>query len=279
MPGGPCRPSDHAHQDRRRCRRYVRGGGRGCRAAGAPIASCSRTCRRLSLGEIDQGRSGVAPSDSPEGSVLGADHHYLGAMELFEALMSTRAMRELKADPVPRADQMRIIDAAIRAPSGVNNQPWHFVLVGRPDLIAAIGEIQRQAATQVFRSLVAERPPEQGYEDLARVGASGAQLVRDFDRLGLVLLAFSRGDARGGSIYPAVWSAMLAARGVGLGSVLTYSTDEGGCEIGSLVGVPEDEGWRLAAVVPMGYPEAKWGVPRRRPVQEVAGRNRWDGPL
>ena len=211
--------------------------------------------------------------------MLGATRHYLGAMELFEALMSTRAMRELKEDPVPRADQVRIIDAAIRAPSGVNNQPCHFVLVDRPDLIAAIGEIQRQAATQVFRKLVAERPPGRGYEDLPGVGTSGAQLVRDFDRLGLVLLAFSRGDARGGSIYPAVWSAMLAARGVGLGSVLTYSTDEGGLEIGSLVGVPEGEGWRLAAVVPLGYPTGKWAVPRRRPVQEVAGRNSWDGPL
>lgn len=45
-------------------------------------------------------------------------------MDVYEALYTTRAMRRVKPDPIPEAVQARILDAAIRAPSGGNGQGW-----------------------------------------------------------------------------------------------------------------------------------------------------------
>ena len=50
-------------------------------------------------------------------------------MDLHEALYTTRAMRRVLPDPIPADVQARILDAAIRAPSGGNQQNWRFLLV------------------------------------------------------------------------------------------------------------------------------------------------------
>ena len=50
-------------------------------------------------------------------------------------------------------------------------------------------------------------------------------------------------------------------------------------QVSELLGVPADEGWIMAGCVTLGYPTGRWGVAPRRPVEEVAHRNRWGAPL
>ena len=50
-------------------------------------------------------------------------------MDLLEALYTTRAMRRVKTDPISKEIQAKILDAAIRAPTGGNAQGWRFMLV------------------------------------------------------------------------------------------------------------------------------------------------------
>jgi hypothetical protein len=102
-------------------------------------------------------------------------------------------------------------------------------------------------------------------------------LADHFGEAPLLLLAFSRGQAS--SIYPSVWSAMLAARAEGVGSTLTTILGSRSQDVFELLSVPVDEKWTMSACVVMGYPTGRWGVAARRPVHEVAARNRWDGPL
>ena len=83
------------------------------------------------------------------------------------------------------------------------------------------------------------------------------------------------GDRSGGSIYPAIWSAQLAARAEGVGSSLTTVLAFKGDAVPNLLGVPADAGWAMSCCVPMGYPTGKWGVAPRRPVHEVSYRNQW----
>ena len=64
-------------------------------------------------------------------------------MDIREALYTTRAMRRVKPDPVPEDVQMRILDAAIRAPSGGNGQQWRFMLVDDEGQRQKIGELYR----------------------------------------------------------------------------------------------------------------------------------------
>ena len=50
-------------------------------------------------------------------------------MDVREALYTTRAMRRVTSEPIPLDAQHRILDAAVRAPSGGNSQNWRFLLV------------------------------------------------------------------------------------------------------------------------------------------------------
>ena len=92
----------------------------------------------------------------------------------------------------------------------------------------------------------------------------------------LYLFPFSQHDPTGGSIYPAVWNAMLAARAEGVGSCLTALLQFfHPAETFEILGVPTDEGWVLSGTVSFGYPTGTWGVAPRRPVHEVSHRNTW----
>ncbi|HCO12329.1 MAG TPA: nitroreductase family protein [Desulfonauticus sp.] len=50
-------------------------------------------------------------------------------MELFQAILERRSIRKFTSEPVSREELLRILEAGIWAPSGLNNQPWRFVLV------------------------------------------------------------------------------------------------------------------------------------------------------
>src|SRR5271163_3094939 len=66
-------------------------------------------------------------------------------MELHEAMYTTRAMRRVRPDPIPPDVQARILDAAIRAPSGGNQQNWRFVLLDDPAKKAALAPLYQHA--------------------------------------------------------------------------------------------------------------------------------------
>ena len=54
---------------------------------------------------------------------------------VFEAIYNQRQFTRYKPDPVPREAIEKIIDAATKAPSGGNKQPWHFLAVTETRLI------------------------------------------------------------------------------------------------------------------------------------------------
>ena len=150
-------------------------------------------------------------------------------MDLHEALYTTRAMRRVTTEPIPLDAQARILDAAIRAPSGGNQQAWRFLLVDDPELIAALGPLYRDAMDQLWSDAStgprsrrpSAEPRRRASSQLRKVRASAQWLAEHFETVPLYLFAFARYDPSGGSIYPAVWSAMLAARAEGVGSCLT----------------------------------------------------------
>ncbi len=203
-------------------------------------------------------------------------------MELHEALYTTRAMRRVKPDPIPADVQAKILDAAIRAPTGGNAQDWRFLLVDDPALRAQLGPLYRGALDTLWQTFYAERIAAMDADsdspasiEMRKVLRSAQWLADNFETVPLWLFAFVRMDPTGGSIFPAVWSAQLAARGEGVGSALTtvmgfFARDQ----VLEALAVP-DEGWMLACAVSFGYPTGKWGTAARRPVHEVSYRNQW----
>jgi nitroreductase len=204
-------------------------------------------------------------------------------MDVREALYTTRAMRRVRPDPIPAEVQARILDAAIRAPSGGNAQNWRFLLVDDPEVKAKLGPLYRDAIGALWETAYRDRlelarstPDHPESASLLRVQASAQHLADHFEEVPLFLIVFSRGDLTGGSIFPAVWSAQLAARAEGVGSALTSVLGIfHGEEAMQILGVPAGEGWTMACCVSLGYPTGRWGVAARRPVHEVAYRNAW----
>jgi nitroreductase len=204
-------------------------------------------------------------------------------MDVREALYTTRAMRRVKPDPIPADVQARILDAAIRAPSGGNSQSWRFLLIDDADIKARLAPLYRDAIAKLWALVYRDRlekaratPDDPESVSMLRVQSSAQHLADHFESVPLFLVAFAAGDTSGGSIFPAVWSAQLAARAEGVGSALTSILGIfHGEEAMQILGVPPDEGWTMACLVSFGYPTGRWGVAPRRPVQEVAYRNRW----
>src|SRR5437868_10890893 len=78
-------------------------------------------------------------------------------MELFEALYTTRAMRRVKPDPIPVDVQAKILDAAVRAPSGGNMQNWRFMLVDDAGVKAQLGPIYRDCLGRLWDTIYKEQ--------------------------------------------------------------------------------------------------------------------------
>lgn len=208
-------------------------------------------------------------------------------MDVHEALYTCRAMRRVRPDPIPGAVQARILDAAIRAPSGGNAQTWHFLLVDEPAVKAQLGPLYRDSIDQLWATVYADRIEAAGRHpgspdslQFDRIRRSAQHLADHFEDVPLFLFGFAQHDPSGGSIFPAVWSAQLAARADGVGSALTVVLGVfHGPESSAILGVPPDEGWAMACCVSFGYPLGRWGVAERRPVHEVSSRNRWGAPV
>ena len=67
---------------------------------------------------------------------------------VLELLRARRSIRRLRPDPIDRERIARLLEAAVRAPSNHNCQPWHFVVVETPKakraLAVAMGEAWRR---------------------------------------------------------------------------------------------------------------------------------------
>ena len=73
------------------------------------------------------------------------------------------------------------------------------------------------------------------------------------------------------SVYPAVGNFILAARALGLGTVLTtvYRIYED--EVREVCGIPDR--YEVVALLPLGHPTGRWGVAPRRPAEAITN---WD---
>lgn len=203
-------------------------------------------------------------------------------MELSEALYTTRAMRRVTDKPIPDEVKARVLDAAIRAPSGGNAQNWRMIVVDDPGIRARLAPIYREAYALLQEAVYAgrrEAAEKAGDEAALRVMRSSDWLAENYETVPMWILFFNRNDS-GASIYPAVWNAMLAARGEGVGTCLTTILGAfKSPEVFELLDIPADKGWQFMASVSFGYPKGRWGVAQRLPAEQVSYSNRWSQPL
>src|ERR687887_2063796 len=66
-------------------------------------------------------------------------------MPIEEAMRTQRALRRLRPDPVDDVLVLRLIELALKAPTGRNAQHWEFVLVKDPTVKARLARLYRIA--------------------------------------------------------------------------------------------------------------------------------------
>jgi nitroreductase len=189
--------------------------------------------------------------------------------DFFDVVLNQRACRRFSDQPVDDTLVARCIEAATHAPSAENLQPWEFVVVRDPERRAAIGELTRAAWRGGGRQHSVDRLPPRLLDDVD-AGAEGG--VAEAPVLVVVC-----GNADIGlaptlptSVYPAVQNLLLAANALGLGSALTTLAVLQEDELRALLDLPPAV--RPMAVVPLGWPAAPLGPPRRLPVADRTHR-------
>ena len=211
-------------------------------------------------------------------------------MDLFEALMTARAVRRFADGPVSEEDIMTCLRAAAQAPSGGNIQPWQFLVVTDGETKRALGDVYRRAYARyepaLLRSLPAFRSAEHkaSFDRMARASRHLAEHLGEVPAMVLVLMpniSMTLEDEQGpldvgtpfASVYPAVQNFMLAARGLGIGTTLTTVYRIYQPEVRGICAIPDR--YEIVALIPMGRPRKPFAVGRRRPIEAVTHWNRF----
>lgn len=223
----------------------------------------------------------------------------MSEIRLFEAMYTARALRRLKPDPVPEDLITKVLDAAIRAPSGGNAQNWSFVVIREEAQRHRLGAIYRKASEEVADIYAARgRPPHLTEKQYQRLMNGGAYLWNHLGDAPVLLVACLRKrdmpprDAlplrvaarydihlayqqriQGASIYPAIQNIILACRALGLGTLITTNHILYEEDVRIILGLPDDV--FTFAVMPIGFPLDSPGPLSRRPVVQVTFAERW----
>jgi len=209
---------------------------------------------------------------------------------LFEAIYTARAIRRIKPDPVPDEVITKVLDAAIRAPSGSNAQSWFFIVVKDAEKRKELGALYHKTSSILVKLYEGVKPPP--HMDPAKYDRWFQSVLYLFDHMGEAPIlivpclkatvfpgaaglpddvkARMAGAARlaGSSIYPAVQNIILACRAFGLGTVLTTIHAFYEDETREILNLPADV--LSYALMPVGYPKGKHGPISRKPLSEVA---------
>ena len=204
----------------------------------------------------------------------------LASQDIFDVMHTMRAMRRLKPDPVPDELVVKILNSAIRAPSGGNNQPWHFVVVKDTEIKKKVQVWYKKALDEVVgpRYATSAPPPGSDEEKYHRQHLAVEYLTDHFHEAPVwIVCCLKGGDTlpsrmAGASIYPAVQNILLACRALGLGANLTTRHLIFTEETEKALEIPD--GWLSYAIIPIGYPMGNFGPVGRGDLNEFVSLDR-----
>ncbi|WP_433304108.1 nitroreductase family protein [Actinoplanes sp. CA-030573] len=207
-----------------------------------------------------------------------------------QLLTTTRSVRkrlDLKR-PVPLPVVLEYLETALQAPSGSNRQGWHWMVVTDPAKRAVIGDHYRAAVASYSASAGAAGKLFSADAARARVqnrvGDSVAYLGEHLAEVPVHVIGcldtgaeeLPKGNQAGlwGSLLPAAWSYMLAARTRGLGTAWTTLHLRYEREISELLGIPPSV--HQGVLIPTAYYTGTSFRPApRQPLTEVLHLESW----
>jgi nitroreductase len=205
-----------------------------------------------------------------------------------DVLMTTRSVRKrLDFDrPVEREVLEECLEIAMQAPTGSNSQGWAWVVVEDPDKKRAIADYYGGNFDLYAQSAGAQYPEGDPRNDQRDGVRSSAMYLREnFHRVPYMVIPVIRGRVDNmpgavqagfwGSILPAAWSLMLAARERGLGSAWTTLHLPNEKEVAELLGIEYDK-WSQAGLFPIAYTKGTDFKPAKRlPLDQLVHWDTW----
>lgn len=224
------------------------------------------------------GTSGVVPSAA---EALGRLD-----MPLADAMMTQRAVRRVRPDPVDDAVVLKCIELALRAPTSSNGQNWQFIVVKDDRIKKKLAKRYRQGWSLYYRAVI--RRVAARDESMAKTARAVQWQVDHFTDIPVLVVACLRlGASDGrvpfvpmthavesghyGSIYPSVQNLLLAARAMGLGACLITLPLWSVASARRTLNLPRAV--TPYCIVPLGWPRGRYGPTTRKPVAEVTHLN------
>ena len=216
-------------------------------------------------------------------------------MDLNEAMRTTFGARHYTDEAVSDETLYRILEHARFAPSGGNRQGWRVIVVRDQETRTGLKQLMRPTVQQYIAQVSAGEVPFNTIHPSAvpaeTIAATPSRfpLIDHLESAPVVLVvcvalsqvtSFDAGLERGGvisgaSVYPFVWNILLAARGEGLGGVLTTFLANAEDEARALLDLPEE--FAVASMVCLGKPGKQLTRLSRKPVEDFARIDRWTG--
>lgn len=200
--------------------------------------------------------------------------------EWLASVATRRTVRDFAPDAVPWELIENAIRAAASAPSGANQQPWHFVVVSDPEIKRRL----RAAAEEEERTNYENRFPDEWLQALAPLGTDWHKEFLEIAPYVIVVFRENYGliPQDDGSTKQQKHYYVMESVGIAVGFLLAALHQSG---LATLTHTPSPMGFlneilqrpaneKAFVVIPVGYPAATAQVPdiRRKPLAEVLTR-------
>jgi nitroreductase len=217
--------------------------------------------------------------------------------DLFEIMYSAGSIRRLRSDPVPDEVITKVLDAAIRAPSGSNAQSWVFIVVKDAEKRRQLGAVYRKTSGILLKLYEGAQPP--AHMDQRKYERFMKAVTHLFEHMGeapvLLVPCLKTSMWTGASNLPADVKARMAKGAAcgfqhlscsaehdprmppfGLGTVLTTIHAFYEDEVREILKLPANV--QTYALMPIGYPQGHHYPVKRKPVAEVACLDHYGNP-
>ena len=163
------------------------------------------------------------------------------------------------------------MEAATQGPSGVNNQPWRFIILRSHEKKSAIAQLYEEGFFQ-----------NRGDDARLTVDKNpSVYLALHMADAPIIIVATTYLSKRPGvgelsafaSTYPGIQNLLLAARALGLGGTITTNHMLRHEEMKKTLELPDDR--QIVALIPLGYPDQPHGPKTRNPVEDVSFSEKW----
>jgi nitroreductase len=211
-----------------------------------------------------------------------------------ELLTTTRSVRKRLdlSRPVEPELLRECLEIAVQAPTGGNRQHWHFIIVTDRQQIAALGALYKkgwdvylQEQTSIAAAAQSKRMSPDRLATLSRILDSSNYLAAHMHEVPAMFIPCGWGRIDNvpskaqagywGSLLPAAWSFMLAARARGLGTCWTTVHLYYEREAAQILGIPYEKVTQTA-LIPVAYTLGTDFKPGPRvPMDDILHWDRW----